>query len=896
MLRAVSLRLMQIAFVLLPPWFRQAAGRDLLVTHAERMRECATSGALVRMTMRELASLLALAIRLRFLPSPVSASPRLPMFETLRQDIAFAMRGFARHWTFSLLVVLTFGLGIGATTAMYSVVDAVLLRPIDAPEPERIASIYTTIPAWRDRDRLSAFWDRGTFSWPGYLEYKRQQRSFGEIGGYTTSSTTITGDGAPERIGVGLATPELFSILGARPYLGRFFAPDDPTETVVLSHDFWRARFGGDPGVIGRDIKLGARASKIVGVLPPRFEVSTYWEKFSVMDAPVWRPIVPAPGDRNYSADNSFLRVIGRLRAGVSMAQASDEAARLIPVIIPDTKYPRGGRVVPRIEDQSNAFREPLLILIGATVLLLVAACTSVATMLLGAGMDRQTELAVRSALGAGRPRLVRQLVTEGVLYGVAGGVLGIALASMLLRFLLLMAPAGTPGLAGASLDVRVLGVALAISILFALLFTIVPALVLSRTNIGSVASSARSVAGTRGRLQQTLIVGELTLATVLLVAAGLLTKTMHRLETVDPGFQPEGLLTVRIVQPPTTRFRVADDTSQRGVSERITAYYAQLASALRAMPGVEDVAIANILPFSADAGSNDVEPEGVIRKPGELLDAERRPVSSNYFRVTKMRIIAGRDFDPADDHPDATRVMVVNEGFIRRFWPGQSAVGKTVKFWNEQWTVVGVVRDPRERDLRGEKGPKFYVPSRRLSEQTGSFVIRTRIEPSTLAASVRPTLWAIDANLPITQIATMRERMGNTVAEQRYRMRLMLAISGLAIVFAITGVYGVLSRSVARRRRELGIRSALGALRRDVMLLLLRQGLLLGVIGVAAGLVGGYFGTRVLESMLYETSRNDPVTLAAITALVLGLTLIAAWYPARRAARVDPMEVLRAE
>jgi predicted permease len=896
MMRAFSLRLMQLAFAFLPPWFRQSAGRDLLVTHAERARECTTSIALVRLTVRELASLMALAIRLRVLPSPASTSPRLPMFETLRQDIAFAARGFARRWTFSLLVVLTFGLGIGATTAMYSVVDAVLLRPIDAPEPERIASIYSTIPSWRTNERLSAFWDRSTFSWPGYLEYKKQQRSFADVAGYTTSSTTITGDGAPEMIGVGLATPELFSILGARPYLGRFFTAEDPTTTVVLAHDFWRARYGGDETIIGRQIKLGPRDCTVIGVLPPGFEMARYWRTSAVIDAPVWRPIAPAPGDNNYKADNSFLSVIGRLRVGISIAQASDEAARLIPAVMPDFQYPRGGRVVPRIEDQSSAFRQPLLILIGATVLLLLAACTSVATMLLGAGMDRQAELAVRAALGAGRGRLVRQLVTEGVLFGVAGGVLGMALASALLEFLLMMAPVGTPGLAGATLDARVLLVALGISVVFALLFTIAPALVLSRVNIAAIAASARSVAGTRGRLQQILIVGELALATTLLAGAGLLTRTMHRLETVDPGFRPEGLLTVRIVRPPSVRFRVTGDTSQRGVSERVSDYHEQLSRALRAIPGVEDVTVATVLPFSGDAGSNDVEPEGVVRKPGESMAADRRPISANYFDVMKMRIVAGRDFVEGDDRPDAARVVIVSEGLVRKYWPGQSVIGKRLGFWKEQWTVVGVVHDAREFDLRGESGAKFYVPSKRLNEQSGSFVIRTRVDPSTIAKSIRPTLWAIDANLPITQIATMRERMGETVAEQRYRMRLMVAISMLAVTFAITGVYGVLSRSVARRRRELGIRSALGAMKADVMLLLLKQGLVLGVIGVGAGLVAGYFGTRVLESMLYETSRNDPVTLAAITALVLGLTVIAAWYPARRAARVDPMEVLRAE
>jgi predicted permease len=894
MLYRLSLRIMQLASLLLPSWFRHAAGRDLLVTHDERARECKTNLALLRLTVREAVSVFALAIRLQLLPSPTS--PRLPMLDTLRQDFGFALRNCSRRWTFSLLVVLTFGLGIGATTAMYSVVDAVLLRPIDAPEPERIASIYSTIPSWKNSERLAPYWQHSTFSWPSYIEFKRQQRSFAEIAGYTWSSTTITGDGAPDLIGLGLATPELFSILGAHAYVGRLFTADDPTTTAVLSYNFWRSRFGGDANIVGRAIKLGARDCLVVGVLPPGFEVMRYWKGAAVLDAPVWRPMVPTPGDNNYGTGNSFISVIGRLRVGISLAQANDEAARLVPAVMPDPQYPRGGRVVPRIEDQSAGFRGPLLILIGASVLLLVAACTSIATMLLGAGMDRSSELAVRAALGAGRSRLVRQLVTEGILFGLAGGVLGIALASALLRLLLLMAPAGTPGLAGAALDMRVLLVALGISVVFALLFTMVPALVLSRVNIAGLASSARTIAGRRGRLQQILIVGELTLATTLLVGAGLLTRTMHRLDTVDPGFQPDGLLTVRVVRPPSVRFRVDGDSSANGLTDRVSAYYEQLASALRAIPGVHDVAVATILPFSGDAGSNDVEPEGYTRKPGQSMDAERRPISANYFSVMKMRMVAGRDFVAADDRSDAMRVVIVNESLVRKYWPGQSAIGTRLGFWNQQWTVVGVVHDAREFDLRGENGAKFYVPSKRLNEQSGSFVIRTRLDPSTLAASIRPALWAVDDKLPITQIATMRERMGNSVVEQRYRMRLMLAISGLAIIFAITGVYGVLSRSVARRRRELGIRSALGALSRDVMLLLLKQGLTLGVLGVGAGLVAGYFGTRVLESMLYDTSRNDPFTLAAIATLVLALTLIAAWYPARRAARVDPMEVLRAE
>ena len=621
--------------------------------------------------------------------------------------------------------------------------------------------------------------------------------------------------------------------------------------------------------------------------------MTRWWGGSQATGAAVWRPIVP-DGSSQYGPRNGFLSVIGRLRAGVSVEQANAEGARLIPVAMVAQDIKTGGRVVARIEDQSLQFREPLLILVGASVILLVAACTSVAAMLLGSGMDREAELSVRASLGAARGRLVRQLVTEGVLLGIVGGAFGVLLSPLVLKFLVLLAPARTPGLANAAIDLRVLTVALLVSLAFALLFTIAPALVLSRVNLVGTATSPRIIKGGRGRLQQTLIVAELALATVLLLGAGLLTKTMHRLETVDPGFVPDGLLTVRVA-PSYTRF-LLEDRDRAAFARRLAAYFAQLQAVLHTLPGVQQIAIANILPFSSDAGSNDVKPEGVTPKPGESMDAERRPVSANYFDVMRMRFVAGRAFTADEDRPDAARVVVVNEAMVRKYWPGQSGVGKKLGFWNQEWTIVGVVRDTRESKLRGERSTKFYVPSQSLGQPDGSFVIRTTGDPMALASAIRPALWAVDPTLPVTQIMDMRRRMGESVVEQQYRMRLMLAFSALATLFAVAGVYGVLSRSVARRRRELGIRVALGAVRRDVIVMMLRHGLALGFVGVSLGLGLGYFGTRVLESMLYDTQRSDPITLAAIAAVVLGLTLAAALPPAHRAAAVEPMEVLRGD
>jgi predicted permease len=804
--------IVRVAFQLLPRWFRDTAGPDVLLTHLSRTCDYPTTRARRFIAVTEAASLAWLATRLRLSPPRATFAyandNRLPMMDTLWQDTTFALRSFARRPTLSAIVVLTFGVGVGAATAMYSVVDAVLVRPIDAPEPERIASIYPTFPTWRTNERLSTFWDHGSFTWPAYVEYRTKQQSFAAIGGYTWGRATLLGGATPEQVEVGLATPDLFTVLGAHAFMGRLFAPDDPADVTVLAHDFWRSRFGGAASAIGRRVTLDGRAYTIVGVLPPRFEMMRSWGGSLATGAAVWRPIV-ADGSAQYGPRNGFLSVIGRLRAGTTIEQANVEAARLIPVAMVAQNITTGGRAVARIEDQSAAFREPLLLLVGASVILLVAACTSVAAMLLGAGMDREAELSVRASLGAARGRLVRQLVTEGVLLGIMGGAFGVLLSTVILKFLVLLAPERTPGLANAAIDLRVLTVALLVSLAFALLFTIAPALVLSRVNLVGTAASPRIVKGGRGRLQQTLIVAELVLATVLLLGAGLLTKTMHRLQTVDPGFVPGGLLTVRVA-PPYARF-LLDDRDPTAVRRRMAAYFAQLEAALHALPGVQEIAIANILPFSGDAGSNDVKPEGVTPKPGEPMDAERRPVSANYFDVMRMRLVAGRGFTADEDRPDAPRVVVVNEALVRRYWPGESGVGKKLGFWNREWTVVGVVRDTRERNLRGEGSTKFYVPAQSLGVPDGSFVIRTTGDPMALASAIRPALWAVDPKLPVTQIMDMRRRMGQSVVEQQYRMRLMLAFSALATLFAIAGVYGVLSRSVARRRRELGIRVALG-------------------------------------------------------------------------------------
>lgn len=815
--------------------------------------------------------------------------------DTLVQDVRHAIRALARNPGLSLLLALTFALGVAAVTSMYSVVDAVLFRPLAVPEPERVVSVYPTYPEWRTHERLSAIWQHGTFSYPELQEFRAEQKSYVAMGAYTWGRVTLSGEGIPEQVEAGFATPDLFTVLHTRPLLGRLFSDAEPPDAVLLAEGLWRRRFGAAESVVGRTLNLSGRTHTVIGVLSSDFELTTrpQQQRTRALAAAVWFPVVPGANYIDLRADNEFLTALARLRPDVTLEQADAEAGRLMTRLPSAQHLQHGGRVVGRVADQSNQFRLALVVLIAGALLLLLAATVSVAGMLLSAGIDRESELAIRSAMGAGRWRIARQLLTEGGLLGLIGGGLGIGLAAVMLRFLLRLAPAGMPGLARATLDLRVLALALAVSFAFTVLFSLVPALSLSRVDLSRAAGSARVTRNPRGRIQHGLSVAQLAVATLLLLGAGLLTRTMQHLNTVDPGFDPDSLLTVRIA-PSLARFRSADPAE---FNTRVSNLYEQIRQELQAIPGVEGVALTQVLPFSSDGGGNAIAPEGYSPRPGEVLSAERRFVSTNYFQLMRMRLVAGRALTAQDEHPAAARVLVVNEELVRRFWPGESGLGRRIRFWDaEPWTIVGVVSDPREFELRGERSMKFYASAKVGGPGGGSFIIRTRIEPLTIADAVRRRIWSVDPAAPITEVTTMRERMRNSITEQRYRTRLMLAFAALASVFAVTSFYGVLNRAVVRRRRELGIRSALGALRRDLMRLVVTHALRVAAAGLSIGLLAGYFATVTLESMLYETRRNDPLTLGAIALAMLGLTLLAAGQPAWRAARVEPMVVLRGD
>jgi predicted permease len=860
-------------------------------------------GALLVFTMKELVGLFAMGAnarrRDRWSASTAPRGPAPSHMQPVRgprrtlihllQDVRFAVRNIARRPAAMLLAVFTLAVGIGTSSAMFSVVDTVLLRPLPYPHADRVVSVYPTIPEWREHQTLSSIWNRASWAYPEFVEWRESQTTF-DIGAVITGGAeTLTGTGDPERISTGRASWELFSILGVSPALGRLFTPEDDNRSgervTLLSAEFWRSRFGADPEVVGRTVRLSDELHTVIGVLPDGFEVAGY-------QAVLWTP-VGGPADEGQRGNHN-LKMIARLRDGVPIERAQAETAQsLLSQPEPD-HITHGANVVPRLQDLTRNSRAPLLILVGSSLLLLVVACGNVAALLLGVGIEREQELAVRGALGAGRSRLMGQLLTESVVLAVMGGIVGIVLAGVATEVVVRFAAANTPRLDEIALDGRVLAFAVVVSGLSGLLLGLMPALSFSRTNLVRSLHASRTPSVAKSRLQAAVVAGEMALATVLLVGAGLLTRTLIQLNNVDPGFRAEGLASV-LVSPDYDRFDAIDDESASDAA--VNAYFGEIRDELAAIPGVEDVAITTSSPFGQSRSNNYVTLEGYEPAEGELLIAERYFVSANYHEVLGTRLLEGRGFVSADDRSDAAPVALVNEELARHAWPGESAVGKRLSFWDgEDFIIVGVVEDIRDRNLSESSGLQYYVPRQQMGGTFGSFVMRAGGDLSAIMALVRDRVWSVDPDLPVRSVLPMSERMRDSLAQQRLGAQLMLAFSGVAIFLALLGVYGVTARTVAWRTREMGIRVALGAEQSRVMALILRQGVRLALVGTGVGLAVSLVATRVLESALYGTEPTDPLTLLLVAVSVGVMSLVASLPSSIKATRVDPMVALRAE
>jgi predicted permease len=756
----------------------------------------------------------------------------------------------------------------------------VLLRPLPYQDPDRLVMV------WEKRLREGVL--DNVVSPADYLDWATLQTAFEAMAAQTVVTADLTGRGDPVRLIVGAVSPPFFDILRVRIMVGRPFRAEEATvgkhRVVILAHAIWQARFGGDRNIVGTFVTLNGNPAEIVGVLPPDFE-------FPDSAIEVWAPLplmgTPQPPTRT----SHYLNVYARLKPGVTLEAARadmDRVGALLQQQYPEANRNHSAHVIPLREQLSEPVQGGLLLLFGAVAFVLLIACVNVANLLLTKAAARRREMAVRAALGAGRARLVGQALTESVVLGLAGGAAGLLVARWGIDLIRALAPSQLPvlGVGRLGLDPRVLTFTLILSIGTGVLFGLLPAWHLARQNVNdSLKDGGRSPAGVRRRLRVALVVSEIALASLLLVGAGLTLRSFQSLLRSESGFDAKGKLTV-FVALPASRYR--DD-------QRVNATFDEIERRFAAIPGARAVAAAGLLPLSGDDSRTGVAIEGREPTPDAPTRAHPRPVTTNYFRTMGIRLIAGRHFTDAD-HPESPFVIIVNQTMATRYWPNASPIGKRVRMGGSQaWReVVGVVADVKHWGLDGRVNPEMYLPQRQMVFRSLYFVLATDGDPAALAAPVREQLRAIDPDLPLSKIRTLEDVAARSVASQRAAMILLGIFGSLALTLAAAGIYGVMAHLVALRTAEIGVRMTLGARPGDVMRLVIREGTLQAVAGLAVGLTGAVLLMRSFRAMLFGVSPADPVTLAAVAAILMATALLACLIPARRAMRVDPVEALR--
>ncbi len=800
----------------------------------------------------------------------------------LIRDLRQAFRSLRSHPGPSAAAVLTLALGIGASTAIFSVVDAVLLRPLPFPEPERLADVLAVRPQ-RGEDRVA-------IAPADFLAWRGASASFEQLGAYVPFGTLDwTGGEEPLRLSRHLVSEGLLEALRVRLEAGRFFAAEEyragRDRVVLLSHRLWRERFGGDPAVTGRSMTLGGEVYQVAGVLPADFRM-----RGGALDLLV--PLVFGP-EAATDRESAYLGAIGRLKPGVTPERAGRELDAIRARLDMDLPEPdRGVRasVVPLREAFAGPVRPALLVLFGAVLFVLLIACANVASLQLVRAAAREPEIVLRAALGAGRRRLVRQLLAESAALAVPGGLVGMALAALALKLLPDARGVYLPADLQIGVDPRVIGFTLGLSLLAGLISGLVPAVRAARTDLqAALRAGSRDDVG-RTRWLDGFAVAEISLALILLVGAGLMVRSLVHLLGEDPGFVAENVLTLEIELPEA---RYAEP-------ERIAAFYNQLLERIGHLPGVAAAgAVRQLPPDSAWSFQPVLEGQ---EEPAEDASAAWELATPGAFAALGTRIVRGRAFDERD-RPDAPLAAVIDEAAARRFFPGADPVGRRVRF-NGQWhEIVGVAQEQRRPGAAAGAGPAFWfafaqlpVPPEYL--RSLGIAVRTEKDPLALAAAVRRELWALDRNLPAGELQTLERRLAGSVfyARSHFNTVLLLLFGGLGLVLAMIGIYGVLSYRVGRRTRELGIRMALGALRSDIVRLVLRHGLALTGLGLALGLTGAVALARVLGSLLYGVGALDPLTLGAVVLTLTAVATLASWLPAHRASRLDPLVAMRAE
>ena len=803
---------------------------------------------------------------------------------TLTMDLKYAVRSLAKRPSLPVIILATIALGIGAATAIFSIVEAILIRPLPFHDPDRL--VYATE---LDGDRLM------TFAWPNYVDYRERATSYETIACHQLNAFTVVGEGMARRVDGRLVCAPFFDTLGVRMQMGRSFtaADDQPgaPPVAIISDTFWRVDLGGDPNVIGRRVRTTAMPFTVVGVLPPGFIFSRPEEIFVPLGLSLTRD------SGWHDRGNHFgLNAIARLKPGVSLAQAQSEFDRIAGQLrreYPDTNARNGGRVVLLRDRLVDDVKDTLVALMGAVGFLLLLACANVANLLVARGAARQHELAIRTALGGTRWRIVRQLLIESMVLSIGGGLIGIGVAIALLRTLVALAPEGIPRVEGVAINPASLGFAFAAAVVCGLLFGALPALQVAGAGgqqlLARASRSHAAVAPRRSR--RILMIVEVALALILLIGCGLMARTMMRLQGVDPGFRPDHLLTGRVVlQGPAW-----DDPAKRA------AFFERLLSGVRGLPGVESAAVTLSLPIEgSNWGSVFIVRDKPVPPRPELPSAAIVPVSAGYFRTMGMQLREGREFDERDT-ATAETVVVVNEAFAKRIWPGESAIGKYFKQgWPETpapWRrVVGIVNDVKLDGVDQDTPMQVFMPYPQNPSRGAAIVARTSVDPASLSRSLASVVQSLDKETALTRVQPITQVMSAAVARQRLSMVILAVFAGVAILLAAVGLYGVVSHGVTERTREIGVRMALGAERASVLRLFVLGGVRLAAIGTVIGLIGAYLVTKWIEALLFEVTPTDPATFAIVASLLLGVAALACYIPARRAARIDPLEALRVE
>ncbi len=816
--------------------------------------------------------------------------------QSLIKDLRYGIRGLLKRPGFTVVAVITLALGIGANTAIFSVVNGVILRPLPYKEPDRLVSLWEKVPVYGQWRVAPA----------NFLDWKKQNTVFEDVAAFGASTLTLTGEGEPEQLLGTRASEGYFAVVGVEPMLGRTFLHEEHEpgrgRVVILGHAFWTRRLGGNPNILGKSVTLDDAAYTVVGVMPPG--VYPVWPttsgriSFDQAEQQFWVPM-------SFTAQWASVRtahvlgVLARMKSGITTERAQAEMTTIGARLEQEYPQNRGESIIvnPFMNEMIGNVKPALLILFAAVALVLLISCANIAGLLLAQYAARSKEIAIRAALGAGRGRLIRQFFLEGLLISLLGSAVGILLAKFGVDLILKLVPQQIPRLNQVSVDLPVLGFTLLLSILTCIAFGLLPSWHASKPDLQDALDQGGRGSGTgvgRQAFRRLLVVFQVSVAVILVTGAGLLIRTFWHLRQVDPGFKPEHVLSLTVTLP-QSKYR---DTTQ------INNFYNQLIDRIQNLPGVRSAAIAYDHPLQ----SNWVDGFSIEGRPASQLpdtSAHFNPVSHDYFRTIGTPIVRGREFTQQDDQ-DHPGVMIINETFARRFFPNEEAVGKRIqpnppaRIWQNQrfvsFEIVGIARDVRSGGLKADPEPTYYVPASQSPLPDMSILVRTQGDPTALVSPLRNAVLSIDSNQPIATISTLEQIVNDNIAQPRLNMLLMVLFACLALLLASVGVYGLLSFAVAQRAQEIGIRMALGAQVSDVLKLVIKHGMVLVFVGELIGLAGALVFTRLMSGLLFGVKSTDAATFAVVLAGLALVALVACYIPARRAAKVDPLVALRNE